>query len=166
MNWETLSQIAQIFEGVAVVAAIIFGYVQLKHYRQQRDDTAALELMRSFHDAEFIDAFRQVYLTAEERREGPEFERAAIQIATRFETLGQAAFRETIPFHMIEDLVGGAVVGLWNRISPFILKTRQEQNDPLFMEWFQWLAEQLEARGRTEEDPAFVREKSWVPNSS
>lgn len=163
MNWETLSQVAQVFEGFAVVGAIVFGYVQLKHFRQQRDDTAALELMRSFHDADFIDAFRVIYFSSEDQLEGDEYKRSAIQIGTRFETLGQAAYRKTIPFHMIEDLVGGAVVGLWKRISPFILNARKEQDDPLLLEWFQWLAERLEANGRHEEVPAFIREKDWTP---
>lgn len=165
MNWETLSQMAQVLEGIAVFAAIIFGYVQLKQYRQQRNDAAAMELMRSFNDVEFIDAFRSIYFTPEDQRQGREFEHFALQISTRFETLGQAAYRETIPFHMVEDLVGGAVVGLWQRLKPFILNARKEQNDPLFMEWFQWLAERLEARGSLEEAPAFIREKDWVPKN-
>lgn len=163
MNWETLSQIAQVLEGVAVVAAIIFGYVQLKHHQQQRNDTAALELMRSFHDFEFIDAFRLIYFASEAQQQDSEYERAAIQIGARFETLGQAAYRETIPFHMIEDLVGGAVVGLWDRAEPVISRMREEHNYPHLMEWFQWLAERLKAKGRQAEVPAFIRKKDWQP---
>ena len=164
MNWETISQLAQVLEGVAVLAAILFGYVQLKQYRQQRNDNAAIELMRSFHDADFIYAFHRLWM--DENGSDVEYERAAFLLAARFETFGQIAFRESIPFHLIDELVGGAVVGMWHKIRPLAEKIREEQNYPQLFEWFQWLAERLEAQGRTELPPAFLREHDWVPKAA
>jgi len=158
-----------VVEGLAVLAAIVFGYVQLKQFKQQRADNAAMELMRSLHDPEFIKAFQLISTSPKSKLESQTVEAslqdASFLICGRFEAIGQAAYRGSIPFHLIEELAGGGVVQLWQKIQPFIEGLREEQNYPQLFEWFQWLAEQLEGRGRTDEVPAFIREKQWRPTS-
>jgi hypothetical protein len=46
------------------------------------------------------------------------------------------------------------------------LETRTSLGWPMFLEWFQWLAEQLEKRQRLEQTPAHVRLTDWRPDSN
>jgi hypothetical protein len=164
-----LSQIAQVLRGISVVAAVVFGVVQVRHFGRQRRDAAAVELMRSLQDKEFTRAFRLIYALPEGirarelRARGEEYEDAAFGISARFETLGLLVFRGSIPFHLVEDLVGGAVVGLWRRFRPWMEDVREEQAHRQLWEWFQWMAERLEERGRTEQAPAYERFRDWSP---
>jgi hypothetical protein len=65
----------------------------------------------------------------------------------------------------MEDLAGGAVVSMWHRIKNFAYETRESQGYSMYLEWFQWLAEQYENRERLEQEPAFKRHRSWTPPS-
>ena len=169
MDLNSLALIAQILGGVAVVFAVVFGVAQLRHLQQQRHDASALELMRSFQDSEFTRAFRLIYAlpdgtrAAELRAMGPEYEDAALAIGTRFETVGLLVFRGNIPFRIVEDLVGGVAVALWRKLQPWVVDVRVEQNQKMFLEWFQWLAERMAERGRTEQVPAYERHRDWKP---
>ena len=169
MDLSSLSQIAQILGGIAVVVAIVFGVAQIRQFQQQRLDAAAVELMRSLQDREFTDAFRLIYGlgegtgAADLRALGPDYEGAAIAIGTRFETMGLLVFRKNIPFHLVEELIGGAVVLLWRKLQPWAEEYRAEQQHELLFEWFQWLAERLSERGRLEQVPAYKRYKDWTP---
>jgi hypothetical protein len=42
------------------------------------------------------------------------------------------------------------------------IEVRREQDWPMYLEWFQWLAEQLESRGRLRETPAHIRVRDWT----
>ena len=75
MDLQTLANVAQILGAVAVVAAIVFGFVQIRQFRVQRRDAAAAELVRSFQDASFTQSFRLITAlpdnaTAEQLRSG------------------------------------------------------------------------------------------------
>ena len=169
MDLQTLSQIAQILGGIAVVVAIFFGIAQIRQFKQQRLDAASIEIMRSLQDREFTHAFRLVYSLEEGvgaqalRSLGSEYEEAAIAISTRFETMGLLVFQRSIPFHLVEQQVGGAIVLLWAKLRPWADDYRAEQKHPLLFEWFQWLADQMRRRGRPEERPAYELHKDWTP---
>src|SRR5207342_567433 len=154
MDMGALSQIAQIIGNLAVVLALCFGMAQIRQFRRQRHDAAAIELMRSIEDQQFTHAFRLIYplpvgMPADEFLAlGAEYEEAALALGARFESMGLLVYRESLPMHLVEEIIGGAVVLLWQRLKPWIEASRREQNHPLLFEWFQWLAERLEERGR------------------
>jgi hypothetical protein len=56
----TLANLAEIFGAAVVVVGLGFGVIQIQHYRQQRRETAAFELLRSFQNAEFSRSLRAV----------------------------------------------------------------------------------------------------------
>ena len=167
MDLMALSQIAQILGGTAVVIALVFGMIQIHQFRRQRLDAAAIELMRSLQDREFTHAFRLLYPLPEGipadalRALGVEYEEAALAMGARFESMGLLVYRDSLPMHLVEEIIGGAVVLLWKRLRPWTEANRVEQAHPLLFEWFQWLAERLEERGRPTEVPAYVRHRDW-----
>lgn len=169
MDLNTLAQVAEILSGIAVVAAMVFGVVQVRQFRQQRRDSADVELMRSMQDPEFTRSFRLIYslpdnLGASGLRDlGPGYEEAAIAIGARFESMGLLVYRGSIPFDLVEQIVGGVVVLLWRKLRLWVVEYRAEQGHELLFEWFQWLAERIEERGRTAELPAYKRYVNWKP---
>ena len=171
MDLNTLSQIAEVLSGIAVIVAIVFGVVQVRQFQQHRRDSADVELMRSMQDREFTQSFRLIYslpdnLSASGLRDlGAVYEEAAIAIGARFESMGLLVFRGSIPFELVEQIVGGVVVLLWRKLRLWAIEYRAEQDHELLFEWFQWLAERIEERGRTAELPAYKRYSNWRPKS-
>ena len=165
---DTLANIAQVLGAIAVVAAIAFGLAQIRQFRQQRRDALAVELMRSIQDAEFTRSLRvlltlPVNATVEDfRSRGDSFEDAAWAIAAKYETLGYLVFSGIMPIELVEELVGGVGIDIWTRIRPWALAVREEQRQPLLLEWFQWLAERMEARARAQSVPAYIRHRNWA----
>lgn len=164
---ETLANLAQALGGVAVAAALVFGLAQIRQFRQQRRDALAVELMRSIQDTEFTRSLRVVLTlpmnasAADVRARGEAFEDAAWALGAKYETLGYLVFRGVMPIELVEELVGGVGVHLWARLRPWALAVREEQAQPLLLEWFQWLAERLESRSRTNAIPAYERHRDW-----
>jgi len=169
MDLASLSQFAQIVGNFAVVVALFFGMAQIRQFRRQRLDAAAIELMRSIEDQQFTHAFRLIYplpagMPADELRAlGPDYEDAALALGARFESMGLLVHRDSLPMHLVEEIVGGAIVLLWQRLRPWVEANRREQGHPLLFEWFQWLAERLDERGRPMQTPAYERFRRWSP---
>jgi hypothetical protein len=165
---ETLADLAQVLGALAVVAAIAFGVAQIRQFRQQRRDALAVELMRSIQDTEFTRSLRMLLTlpadaSAEDfRARGPELEDAAWSLGAKYETLGYLVYRGIMPIALVEELVGGVGVHLWARLRPWAEAVRKEQNQPLLLEWFQWLVERLEERKRPAAEPAYTRLRDWV----
>jgi len=168
---QTLANLAQVIGVVAVLAAIGFGVAQIRQYRQQRRDAVAVELMRSIQDTEFTRSLRLMLTlptgstAAEIRARGEGFEDAAFALSAKYETLGHLVYRGIMPLDMVEELVGGVGVHVWGRLKPWAAALRVEQNQPLLLEWYQWLAEHMERRGRPQEAPAYERHRNWPGQS-
>ena len=172
MTWEAVTALATAFTGCVIVVTALVGIYQLRQLREQRRDAAAIELMRSLQDVTFARAFFIIFSlpagasASDLQAAGQEFEEAAQILAFRFETLGLLVYRGTISFELMEDLMGGAVLGVWDRLKDETRRIREEKHWPMYCEWFQWLAEQLEKRGRLQQVPAHIRLRdSIAPNN-
>jgi hypothetical protein len=166
----TLANLAEIFGTVTIVGGAAFAAVQLREFRAQRRQAAAVELIRSFQDPNLAHAVNLILelpdgVSAEElRARGPEYERAAVMISTTYETIAFLAFREIASYAMVRELTGGIGVVMWRKLARWMETVREEQAQPSWAEWFQWLAEQL-ARdsAQKESSPAYVRFAAWRP---
>jgi hypothetical protein len=169
MTWEAISAIATAFTAVVITVTALLGVSQIAQLRAQRRDATAIELMKSLQDTDFARAARLIILqpetlsAADIAAGGPELEEAAMILAFRFETIGLMVYRGTISFRLVEELVGGATIEIWNRLSTWVVATRIEQGWPMHGEWFQWLAERFMAHGRLERTPAHERLRDWNP---
>jgi hypothetical protein len=169
MDLQTLANVAQILGATAVVTAIFFGIAQIRQFRRQRRDSAAAELVRSFQDSEFSRSFRLISslpkdaTAAELRRRGPDVEGAALVLGVQFEALGLLIFRGIMLLSLVEQLVGAVTPDLWGKLRGWVITVREEPSRTHFLEWFQWLAERLEERGRPQEAPAYLRFHDWKP---
>jgi hypothetical protein len=82
---------------------------------------------------------------------------------TAVRNAGRSVYRGAVSFDVTEDLTGGAVVATWLRLKNNALELRETQNYPMYLEWFQWLVEQFEQRGRLQQTPAHTRHRDWAP---
>jgi len=168
----TLANIADIIGALTVIGGAAFAFVQLRQYRIQRQDNAAIELMHSFYSPDLARAVRLIRqlpdecVAADLRARGGEYEEAAIIISTTFEAIGLLVFRGMTPFSIVEELTGGLTVLMWRKLRRWTYDVRAENTQPSWAEWFQWLAERLrEHAGDKEAAPAYSRFSSWRPRS-
>jgi hypothetical protein len=167
---ETLANIAAIIGGIAVFVAVIFGMVQVRQFRQQRRDSAAIELVRTLQTDRLVGAFHTLScmpsdLSVKElRARGKEFEDAAMTMVNIYETIGLLVFRRTVSFRAVYDVCGGMLVEHWSKLHNWISNIRIEQNYERFGEWFQWLVERAkEHEAAFPVEPAYRRFSGWKP---
>jgi hypothetical protein len=165
-----LANIAEILGASTIVGGAIFAILQIREFRAQRRESVAVELLRSFHDPDLVDAVNLIRklpdgASAEElRSRGEEYERAAVMISTTYETVALLVYREMSSFSIVRDLTGGLVVVMWRRLAGWTEAIRREQAQPSWAEWFQWLAEQLERdHDEREARPAYEAHDDWRP---
>lgn len=170
MNWEALAAISAALTALVIVATAIAGFIQIRQLREQRRDSASVELARTFQDSEFVRAFDLVMslpvgLSADELRDrGAEYLLAAHTVAVRLEMVGALVYRRTVSFDVTEEVCGGATVAVWHRMKALVEAQREEQDYPMYLEWFQWLAEQFERGRYLAHTPAYLRERNWKPS--
>jgi hypothetical protein len=165
-----LANLAEIFGAFIVVAGLGFGVAQIQHYRQQRRETAAIELLRSFHNPEFSRSLRLVLALPKGVRKSDlgecsdGAENAIMVVVLTFESIGVMVFRGIVPLEMVDELLGGVCVESWGRLSQYTQDSRADSNRKTMSEWFQWLAERLdEQHTRFGRPPAYEQYRKWRP---
>ncbi len=172
MDLATLANLAEVIGAVVVVGGFGFGVIQLQQFRLQRRARSAIEVARSFQDAEFARALRLVLslpcgLDAKGLRgRGTEYEDAAMLVSLTVESVGLMVHRRLVSLPLVWELMGGVLLGAWARLRGWTEDTRTEQGRDKFNEWMQWLADQLERhQERCNPAPAFHRYATWLPRS-
>ena len=166
LNLKNLANIAELLGGISIVVALTFSAFQIREFKMRRRDSVAAGLMQSFYSADLAHAVALLRLlpdgipARELRERGLEYEEAAILVTTTFETMGLLVHRGIAPFSLVEELAGGMVVVMWRKLSSWLDAVSEEQNQPSWAEWFQWLADQLQAVEGSKA-PAHVRFKDW-----
>ena len=56
----TLANLAEILGAIVVIGGVVFAVIQIRQFRRQRLEVAAIELVRSFQSPEFTRAFTLV----------------------------------------------------------------------------------------------------------
>lgn len=160
---------ANIATAGTLLAALIFGILQYRQVEQTRRDEAALAVLQAFQTPEFTRAINLVVaqperVSPEAIAQDPSVADAAGLAGTTFESLGVAVYRRVVPLGIVQDMMGTGVVLAWRRLLPHIEKLRADNGAPSIYEWFQWLAERLEANQPSyKEQGAQVAFRDWQP---
>ena len=164
----TLANLAEIFGAFVVVAGLVFGLIQIHHYRQQRRETAAIELLRSFQNPEFSRALRAVLALPRGVRKqhlgecSEDQQNAIMVVVLTFESIGVMVFRNIVPLDMVDELMGGVCIESWGRLKNYTQDSRDESDRDTLSEWFQWLAERLaERHARYGRRAAYEQHRRW-----
>ncbi len=168
---QTLANLAELIGGAAVVGGVVFAVWQIRQYRQQRRDAAAIELVRTLQSREFMAAFRLLSRVPDGislealRAKGSEYEDAAITLGAMGETIGLMVYRDLAPFELVREQVGGLLLTMWQKLRVWAEQVREDQGYERWVEWYQWLVDRLEeyeqSSGITE--PAYRRLPEWKP---
>ena len=166
---ELLANIAEIFGVIVVVGGLYFAVLQLRQFRQQQRELAAIELFRSYGNPHFTDAFNRVVhmndeMTAEEiRMDENGLEEAAMLISSTMENIGVMTHQRIVPFMVVNHLIGASAVILWKKLKAWTYAVREETDNEYMFEWFQWLADRLDEFQEPDERPAYEAFRDWVP---
>lgn len=157
----------QAIETIAVVAGVVFGLVQLRQLRLQREVQAGIELLHPLQAPQAAEALMAIHalpdgLTGDQLHQylGQRFG-AVMGVLGLFESLGPLIARGHVPIEMYGDSYRGVTVICWRKMRPYI-EERRRHGWPNLFEWLQWLAERMEERADLTSDvPAFERFASW-----
>ena len=168
MDLQDLANLAQAIGAATVVAGGLFALIQFNEYKRQRQDAAAAQVMHAFIGPELAHALTVLRgmpdaVSAEELREGGlEAEYAAVVVCMTFEVLGVLVYKRIASFPLVVELSGGIVVVMWRKLGPWLTQMREEQQQPSWAEWFEWLARQCE-RYKDEDRPAYIKHIDCTP---
>ena len=166
----TIANLAEIFGAIIVVAGVIFAVIQIRLFRRQRLEAAAIEVIRSWLSPEFTRAFSVIQQlpdsisAAKLRAHSSDCESLAMIIGNTFEGFGVMVYRRIVPLALVDELLGGAVVFLWIKLASWVKESRKEQSRETVYEWFQWLADRIQEHSGTDLiEGAHEKHRNWVP---
>ena len=173
MTLQTLANIAEIFGALLVISGVVFGLIEIRHYRQQRQEAASMEIMWAFQSHEFTRALRLVMEYGQEcQRCGEdampqELQDAAMLVSTTLEAVGLMVYQRTVPFRLVQHLMGGTIQAHWRVLEGHTEWLRTKLCRPSIHEWFQWLAERLDEYPEyRDEVGAYEKYTDWKPDSA
>ncbi len=172
MSLQILANIAEIFGVLLVITGVFFGLMEVRHYRQQRQETASMEIMRAFQSHDFTSALRLVMDYEQEcqqcRKETipQELQDAAMLVSTTLEAVGLMVFQRIVPFRLVQQLMGGTIQASWRVLRTHTEWNREKLCRPSVHEWFQWPAERLDEHPEyRDEVGAYSKYGDWKPET-
>jgi hypothetical protein len=169
MDLQTAANLAEILGVLIVIVGFAFAVIQLMHFRQQRRDMATIELARSFQNPEFAHAIRCITMLPKGlsadglKKRGSGYENAAFLVSFTFESVGIMVHRRIVSLDMVWELMGGTILGAWERLETWVKGVRADQGRDKFDEWIEWLAGQLREKEALDEQPAHRKYADWKP---
>lgn len=163
----TWANLAEIIGAGSIVSGLIFGWIQLRHYRVQQRNAVAVKLAQAFYSHDLAKGLALLQSVPdgiglkELRSMGSEYQFAAISVVTSFETMGLLTFKHIAPVDVVMDLAGGIVSVMNRKLRTWQKELREEQQQPSWGEWFEWLGDQATKR-LADTEPAHVAHRNWV----
>jgi len=148
-----LSTVANIATALTVLTAVIFGLIEMRHARKEREERAAFVAVQAILTPAWMKSMILVQAisegtTASQIEADPRLLEAAQSIGCILECLGYAVFTRMIPLNVVDELMGGTVRVAWRKLRGYVEYERERASSQKTWEWFQWLAEQLDRHSR------------------
>src|SRR5436190_19446374 len=108
------STIANVATAIAVLTGVIFGLFEVRHFRREREERAAFELLHTMLTSEWLRS--AVAIDTLPDNVAPEILEAdhrmlevAHSIGLILEAVGYAVYARIVPLSMVDDMMGGIV---------------------------------------------------------
>ena len=146
MTYEIISLIADISLALSFLAALVFGFVQVRQSSQDRRERFTMEALRNFQTREFAELSGQL---SYHKRPATfqDFEKLSLQEQAKFiqfsqemESLGILVAGGLIDIDLVDKTLGSFVTTSWQNYKIIFEDIRQKHSDPFLGEYFQWLA--------------------------
>lgn len=73
--------------------------------------------------------------------------------------MGLLVFKRIAPMDLVLDLAGGIIATMTRKLRVLLNDLREEQDQPSWGEWFEWLGDQAE---KTKQGtPAHIQHRDW-----
>jgi len=168
LSLASLANFAEIIGAGTIITGLIFGWIQIRHFRAQQRDAVAINLMQTFYDQDLAHAIALLQplpdgiTLGEMNAKGVEYARAAITVTTSFETMGLLVFKRIATLELVLDLAGGIVTTMNRKLRVWQNDMRESQEQPSWGEWFEWLGDQA-MKAKTQDKPAHLQHSDWTP---
>jgi hypothetical protein len=145
---ETVASYAEILGVLSLVGGIIFAFIQIRQFQRQRQELAALDMLRSWQTPEFAKALRLIISLPDRideeamQEHGESLDDRAIIVGGFFESAGVMVYRRLVSLDVADDLMGGVMRVAWTKLELWVIKVRQSGN-PRAFEWWEWLVNRL-----------------------
>jgi hypothetical protein len=155
MSNEFIALIANLALTLSFIVALIFGIAQVRTAERDRRERLTLETLNSFQTREFAELIlyittTQMPVNQSEWAIRPAEERVRfIQFAQQMESVGILVAEKLINLELVDKTLGSLVTTAWEKYKTLFLDMREKQPDPFLGEYFQWLAERIDLRLRT-----------------
>jgi hypothetical protein len=159
MNADLIGTIANISLALSLIVALVFGISQVRAAARDRRERLTLETLGFFGSREFAELIQYIDThempkSRQELRALPVNEQAMfIQFSMLMENLGILVAEKMVDLDLVDETLGSFVVTTWVKFKPIALNMRKEDNEPFMSEYFQWLAENIEARTKANPRP-------------
>lgn len=156
----------QTIQAAAVVIGVVFGLVQLRQIRKQREVQAGIELLHLLQSPDTAATMLRLHelpndLSGKEIRERLDDEFGSVlALMAYFESLGPLVARGHVPLDMYAEFYRGPTVMVWRKLRRYVEEQRAA-GWPMLYEWLQWLAEMMERQAGASDRPAFDRFRGW-----
>lgn len=144
-----LSTVANIATALTVLSAVVFGVIEMRRARCEREERAAFVAVQAILTSEWMKSMIVVHSipdgssTAAIEADLRVLD-AAHSVGVILEGLGYSVYARIVPLRVVADLVGGTVRLAWRKLRPYVEDERRRSGSQKTFEWFQWLATQLE----------------------
>jgi hypothetical protein len=148
-----LSTLANIATALTVLTAVVFGLVEMRRARKDREERAAFVAVQAILTPAWIDSMTLVQAISEgttpsKIEADPRLFKAAQSIACILESLGYAVFARMVPLNVVDELLGGTVRVAWRKLRGYVEYERERAGSQKNWEWFQWLAQQIDRHSK------------------
>jgi hypothetical protein len=149
-----LGTIANVATAMTLLVGVVFGLVEMRRARRDREERAAFAAVQAFMTPEWMSSSMIVHsipkgTTAEQLENDPRMLEACLKIATIMEGIGYSVYARIVPLSVAADLIGGTAQIAWQNFRPFVEVERIRAGTQKSWEWFEWLVEQLERHSVT-----------------
>lgn len=152
MSSDLITMLANLALTLSLIVAVIFGIAQARSAARDRRERLTLETLRTFETREFSELIQWIDThdlpaTRKALRELPLNEQIMfIQFSLQLEDLGIQVAENIINIDLVDKTLGSFVSASWAKYKPMSVSTRAEDGEPFLNEYFQWLAETIDAR--------------------
>jgi hypothetical protein len=164
----SFADILNLLSAVTLVGALVFTGLQVRQAGHARRDQAAITMLQtalSENSARVLELLGMIpegsAASAVENLDA-DARRAIIEFGLRLEVMGYMVFRGLVDVTTANDLAGGTILGYWARVQQWVQANRERTGHDEFLEWCEWLANQI-TRRRTRRPyvPAYREYAEW-----
>ena len=168
MTYEDISLIADISLALSFLAALIFGFVQVRQVSRDRREKFTMETLRNIQTREFAEvssllSYHKTPANFTEFQQMPLEEQARlIQFGQEMESLGILVAEGLIDIELVDKTLGSFVTTSWQKSKTIFEEIRKQHLDPFLAEYFQWLAEYIYDRMQKEPRKPFYEKYKFI----